>query len=90
MADFFKGLKARTIGKSSSGLAAWRLPLLPQLVDTYILSTFLTYLVLMLASFVSLELIRNFFELISDMLRNNITAVEDVHVPVLPDAAVDL
>ncbi len=42
-------------------------------MDTYILSTFLTYLVLMLSSFVSLELIRNFFELISDMLRNNIT-----------------
>ena len=33
---------------------------------------FLTYLVLMLASFVSLELICNFFELINDMLRNNI------------------
>src|SRR5260370_29324845 len=49
------------------------MPMLPQLVDTYILSTFLTYLVLMLASFVSLELIRNFFELISDMLRNNVT-----------------
>ena len=43
------------------------------MVDTYILSTFLTYLVLMLASFVSLVLIFNFFELISDMLRNNIT-----------------
>src|SRR5260370_25112622 len=49
------------------------MPMLPQLVDTYILSTFLSYLVLMLASFVSLELIRNFFELISDMLRNNVT-----------------
>ena len=42
-------------------------------MDTYILSTFLTYLVLMLASFVSLVLIFNFFELISDMLRNNIS-----------------
>src|ERR1035437_9844191 len=47
--------------------------LTPQLVDTYILSTFLTYLLLVLSSFVSLELIRNFFELISDMLRNNIS-----------------
>jgi LPS export ABC transporter permease LptG/LPS export ABC transporter permease LptF len=72
LADFFKRLKVRTIGKNGSGVA-WRLPLLPQLVDTHILSTFLTYLVLMLASFVSLELIRNFFELISDMLRNNIS-----------------
>ena len=31
------------------------------------------YLVLMLASFVSLVLIYNFFELIGDMLRNNIS-----------------
>jgi len=73
VADFFKALKARARGTDGSGLAAWRLPLLPQLVDTYILSTFLTYLLLMLSSFVSLELIRNFFELMPDMLRNNIS-----------------
>jgi LPS export ABC transporter permease LptG len=61
------------MGTNGSGLAAWRLPLLPQLVDTYILSAFLTYLVLMLSSFLSLVLIFNFFELIGDMLRNNIS-----------------
>ena len=72
-ADSFKALKTRVTGKDRPGLVGWRLPLLPQLVDTYILSTFLTYLVLMLASFVSLVLIFNFFELISDMLRNNIS-----------------
>lgn len=73
VADFFKALKTRAVGPEGSGLTAWRLPLLPQLVDTYILSTFLNYLVLMLSSFVSLVLIFNFFELIGDMLRNNIT-----------------
>jgi LPS export ABC transporter permease LptG len=73
VADSFKGLKARVMGTHGSALAAWRLPLLPQLVDTYILSAFLTYLVLILCSFVSLVLVFNFFELISDMLRNNIT-----------------
>ena len=82
-ADRFKALKARVAGPGGSGLAAWRLPLLPQLVDTYILSAFLTYLtlilcsfvslVLMTCSFVSLVLIFNFFELIGDMLRNNIS-----------------
>jgi LPS export ABC transporter permease LptG/LPS export ABC transporter permease LptF len=76
IADFFKALKTRVMGTHGSGLAAWRLPLLPQLVDTYILSTFLTYLLLMLCSFVSLVLIFNFFELISDMLRNNITLLK--------------
>ena len=34
-----------------------RLPLLPQLIDTYILSNFLFYLLLVLASFTSLGLI---------------------------------
>ena len=73
VADSFKGLKARFMTTNGSGIASWRLPLLPQLVDTYILSTFLSYLVLMLSSFVSLVLIFNFFELIGDMLRNNIS-----------------
>ncbi len=51
--------------------AIWRLRLLPQLVDTYILSTFLFYLVLILASFVSMTQVWNFFELMGDMLRNS-------------------
>jgi len=49
-----------------------RLPLLPQLVDTYILSTFLFYFALWLASLVFMTLIYNFFELIGDMIRNHI------------------
>ncbi|MEO8593416.1 MAG: LptF/LptG family permease [Candidatus Solibacter sp.] len=73
IADFFKALKARVRPSDGSGLAGWRLPLLPQLIDTYILSNFVSYLALVLTSFVSLELLRNFFELISDMLHNNIS-----------------
>jgi LPS export ABC transporter permease LptG/LPS export ABC transporter permease LptF len=73
VAGFLRTVKASLISKESSGQSNWRIPLLPQLVDTYVLSNFVTYLVLMLASFVSLELIRNFFELINDMLRNNIS-----------------
>jgi lipopolysaccharide export LptBFGC system permease protein LptF len=73
VADFFKAIKARTMGTKRSVFTGWRLPLLPQLVDTYILSTFFTYLVLMLSSLLSLLLIFYFFELISDMLRNNIS-----------------
>jgi LPS export ABC transporter permease LptG/LPS export ABC transporter permease LptF len=71
IAGWFQALKAR-VRPDPAGLTGWRIPLLPQLVDTYILSNFMTYLLLMLASFVSLELIRNFFELINDMLRNKI------------------
>jgi LPS export ABC transporter permease LptG/LPS export ABC transporter permease LptF len=49
----------------------WRLPLLPQIVDTYILSNFVFYMVLVLASFVSMTEVFNFFELMGDMLRNS-------------------
>ena len=51
--------------------SGWRLPLLPQIVDTYILSNFLFYLLVWLASLVSMFLIYNFFELMGDMFRNS-------------------
>jgi LPS export ABC transporter permease LptG len=57
---------------ASRRIAGWRLPLLPQLIDTYILSQFLFYMALMLTSFVTLTLIWNFFELTGDMVRNKI------------------
>jgi LPS export ABC transporter permease LptG/LPS export ABC transporter permease LptF len=70
-AGLFESVKGH-FTRSSESRFTMRLPLLPQLVDTYVLSNFLTYLVLVLASFVSLTLIYNFFELIGDMLRHNI------------------
>ncbi len=51
--------------------AGWRLPLLPQIVDTYVLSNFLFYLAVVLVSFVSMTEVFNFFELMGDMLRNS-------------------
>lgn len=54
------------------GVVKMRMGILPQIVDTYILSTFLFYFVVMLASFVSLTEVYNFFELLGDMVRNNI------------------
>ena len=56
----------------ASRFAGWRLPLLPQLVDTYILSNFLYYVFVVLASFVSMTLVYNFFELMGDMIHNKI------------------
>ncbi len=53
------------------GRGRWRLPLVPQIVDTHILSSFLFYFAVMLLSFVSLILIYNFFELMGDMVRNS-------------------
>ncbi len=49
-----------------------RLPLLPQIVDTYILSTFLFYFALLLFSFVMMTHVYTFFELLGDIIKNNI------------------
>ncbi len=49
-----------------------RLPLLPQLVDTYILSNFLFYFALLLVSFVVMAQVFTFFELMGEIVRNKI------------------
>jgi len=49
-----------------------RFPLLPQVVDTYLLSSFLFYFVLWLVSFVLMFHVFTFFELLSDVIKNNI------------------
>jgi len=69
--DWFGRLKSKASGPEGRPLSRLRLPLLPQLLDTYVLSNFLFWVVVMLASFVSLALIYNFFELMGDMLRNS-------------------
>jgi LPS export ABC transporter permease LptG/LPS export ABC transporter permease LptF len=53
-----------------------RLPVLPQIVDTYILSNFLFYVTVVLASLVSMSEVYFFFELVGDMIRNNISLMK--------------
>ena len=48
------------------------LPLVPQLVDTYVLTSFVFYFSMLLASFVGMTEIYNFFELLGDIIRNGI------------------
>ena len=69
----FQALKSKAGGKSAALFRARRIPLLPQLVDTYILSRFLTYFTLLLTSFVALTLVFNFFDLMHDMVHNKIS-----------------
>ena len=47
-------------------------PILPQIVDTYILSSFLSYFGIFLVSFVLLTEVYTFFELLSDIIVNKI------------------
>lgn len=56
----------------AEGIQNLRLPLLPQIVDTYILSGFLYYFVVLLASFVLMTHVFTFFELLGDIIKNEI------------------
>jgi LPS export ABC transporter permease LptG/LPS export ABC transporter permease LptF len=56
-------------------LSSWRPPLLPQIVDAYILSQLLLYFFLFLASFVFLTEVFTFFDLTNDMIHNHIPLV---------------
>jgi len=49
-----------------------RFPLLPQIFDTYVLGTFVFYFLLLLSSFVLMTLVYTFFELLNDIVRNQI------------------
>ncbi len=51
---------------------AGRFPLLPQLIDTYVLNSFLFYFLLLLFSFVIMAHVFFFFELLSDIIKNRI------------------
>jgi LPS export ABC transporter permease LptF/LPS export ABC transporter permease LptG len=55
------------------GPRAWaaRFPLLPQVIDTYVLTSFLFYFVVLLASFVLMFHVFTFFELLSDIIKNH-------------------
>ncbi len=49
---------------------SWRFPLVPQVVDRYVLTSFMFYFVLLLASFVAMTYVYTFFELLSDIVKN--------------------
>lgn len=54
------------------GIGAIRLPLLPQVIDTYVLSGFLYYFVALVFSFVLMTHVFTFFELLGDIIKNRI------------------
>ena len=57
---------------ASPGAGFIRFPIGPQLIDHYVLSSFLFYFVLLLASFVLMTEVFTFFELLGDIIRNSI------------------
>jgi LPS export ABC transporter permease LptG/LPS export ABC transporter permease LptF len=59
-----------TLPASPAASIARRFPLGPQIIDNYVLGSFLFYFLLLLASFAVMTLVFTFFELLSDILRN--------------------
>ena len=51
---------------------SWRFPLVPQVIDRYVLTSFVFYLLVLLASIVSMIYVFTFFELLSDIVKNKI------------------
>ncbi|HZU25517.1 MAG TPA: LptF/LptG family permease [Bryobacteraceae bacterium] len=68
--DSLRGAVPIAGGRFRPGMV--RLPLMPQLVDTYVLSAFVFYLVVVLAGFVAMVEVFTFFELLSDILKNHV------------------
>jgi LPS export ABC transporter permease LptF/LPS export ABC transporter permease LptG len=52
--------------------SGWRLFLVPQLVDGYVLNSFFFYFLILLVSFVLMTHVYTFFELLSDIVKNHI------------------
>jgi LPS export ABC transporter permease LptG/LPS export ABC transporter permease LptF len=73
-----KALYARLSGRlaavpgPATSRKAWRFPILPQLVDAYVLNSYVFYLAMLLASFVMMTCVFTFFELLSDIVKNHI------------------
>lgn len=68
--DFYGQVRGNIAGTRRSSFI--RIPLGPQLIDTYVLSSFLFYFFLLLSSFVLMTEVFTFFELLGDIIRNSI------------------
>lgn len=75
--DFLQSISSWLRGKTpfgvhEEGLRSLRLPLLPQIIDTYVVSSFLYYFVVLLLSFILMTHVFTFFELLGDIIKNRI------------------
>lgn len=70
--DVWNWISGKTGIGQEKDLGRFRFPLLPQLIDTYVLTTFLYYFLVLLVSFVVMTHVFTFFELLGDILKNKI------------------
>ncbi len=69
---WFRRVPAQARERTPRAIRMPRLALLPQVIDTHLTSSFLFYCALWLASFVLMTLVFTFFELLSDIIKNQI------------------
>ena len=77
---FFRGLNRipqqqraqRVLDRQSAKILMGRFPLVPQIIDRYVLASFLFYFMMLLLTFVAIFHIFEFFQLLSDIIRNGI------------------
>ncbi len=69
---FFSRFKSLPAPSGTGSFRGPRLWIVPQVIDTYILNTFLFYFGLLLVSFVLMVEVFTFFELLSDIVKNQI------------------
>src|ERR1700722_4567284 len=62
----------RALDRQSAKVMMGRFPLVPQIIDPYVLSSFLFYFMMLVVTFVSIFHIFEFFQLLSDIIRNGI------------------
>ena len=71
MREIFSSVASRFESRAEVGGRRWAI--LPQLIDTYVLSTFVFYFGLLLLTCVLLTEVFTFFELLGDIVKNHIT-----------------
>jgi LPS export ABC transporter permease LptG/LPS export ABC transporter permease LptF len=62
----------RTLDRQQSKMQMGRFPLVPQIIDRYVLASFLFYFFMLLFTFVAIFHVFEFFQLLSDIIRNSI------------------
>ena len=62
----------RVLDRQQSKMQMGRFPLVPAIIDRYVLSSFLFYFVMLLFTFVAIFHVFEFFQLLSDIIRNSI------------------
>lgn len=75
LSSFWVRLRGKLTAAPPAPVARRRWILAPQVIDTYVLNSFLFYFLILLVSFVLMTQVYTFFELLSDIVKNHIAMI---------------